>query len=92
MKTGIWMVAALMSALGVAVPQAQAATGQYWEVTTRTEISGMSYPMPDSTEKVCLTDEQASDPRQAQEKGDQDCRITDMKRSGNKSTWKMNMR
>jgi hypothetical protein len=56
-----------------------------WEVTTKTEMAGMS--MPGQTQQICIRKGrnvgEASVPRQ------DDCKVTEMKTSGNKTTFAM---
>jgi hypothetical protein len=61
-----------------------AAPGEYWEMTNKVEMQGMS--MPGMTNKFCMGKGSESDPRQ---NTDKDCEVTDMKMSGGKSSWKM---
>lgn len=70
--------------LGCLSPLAQAAPGEYWELTNKMEMQGMS--MPGMTNKVCIPKGGEKDPRNS---ADKDCQITDLKASGNKSSWKM---
>ena len=70
--------------LGLATPLAFAATGEYWEITNKMEMQGMS--LPGMTSKVCMPKGGEKDPRNS---ADKDCEMTDMKVSGNKSSWKM---
>jgi hypothetical protein len=65
-------------------PWAQAAPGEYWEITNKVQMQGMS--MPGMTSKVCIPKGAEGDPRNS---ADKDCQMTDMKSSGNKSSWKM---
>lgn len=62
-----------------------AAPGEQWEVVSRTEMPGMA--MPDSTITVCLQKGAAKDPKQLIKQDG--CEITNLKTSGNKTTWKM---
>ncbi len=72
----------------IITPVAHAASGETWEVTTKTEMSGMPYAMPDSTATVCAAKGAEKDPRKmVNQQGD--CTMTDIKTSGNKTTWKM---
>lgn len=59
-----------------------AATGEWWEVTAKMEMEGMPFAMPAQTSKVCLPKGGESDPRYTQGK-DSDCKMTDVKQSGN---------
>ena len=72
------LVLALFSTLALAAP------GEYWEITNKMEMQGMS--MPGMTHKVCMGKGSEKDPRNS---SDKDCEMTDMKASGNKSSWKM---
>jgi hypothetical protein len=58
----------------------QAATGEYWEVTSKMEMPGMPFAMPAQKSKVCMGKEGESDPRQTQGKN---CTFTDVQHSGN---------
>lgn len=78
------LLAMLTSLLSAA---ASAAPGEYWEVTTKMEMPGMSFAMPPTTQKVCIPKGGENDP--AKTSGDKDCKMTDVKTVGNKTTWKM---
>lgn len=67
---------------------AQAAAGETWEVTTKSEMSGMPYGMPETTMTVCQPKSGEPDPKQMMEQ-DGNCKVTDVKHSGNKTTWKV---
>ncbi len=66
---------------------AGAAPGEYWEVTTKTEMPGMPFAMPAMTHKVCIPKGGEKDPGKTS--GDKDCQMTDVRTSGNKTTWKV---
>ena len=72
--------------LGLAPVYASAqGTDELWQVTTKVEMPGMPMAMPEQTQSVCL-------PKgQQQEEGmvprDQNCRMTDVRRSGNRTTF-----
>lgn len=78
------LVAAWILGSGLLATTAFAATGEYWEITNKMEMQGMA--MPGMTNKVCMAKGTESDPRSSTDK---DCEMTDMKVSGNKSSWKM---
>jgi hypothetical protein len=78
--------AAVSLVLGCISTLALAAPGEYWEITNKMEMQGMS--MPGMTQKVCLAKGGEKDPRNSGQK-DKSCEMTDMKISGNKSSWKM---
>jgi len=65
---------------------ALAAPGEYWEVTNKMEMEGMPFAMPGTTQKVCVPKGGENDPSKTT--GDKDCKMTDIKTSGNKTTWK----
>jgi len=76
--------------LTLAVP-AIAATGEWWEVTMKMEMpgmpAGMAGMMGGQTSKVCMLKGQEKEP--AKSKEDKDCTISDMKQSGNTTSFKM---
>jgi hypothetical protein len=78
------VAASLALALGLVSPWTLAIPGEYWEITNKMEMQGMQ--MPGITNKVCLAKGGERDPRNS---ADKDCEMTDMKASGNKSSWKM---
>ncbi|MBU0688106.1 MAG: DUF3617 domain-containing protein [Gammaproteobacteria bacterium] len=69
-------------------PLAQAAAGETWEVTTKSEMVGMPYAMPETTLTVCQPKSGEPDPKQMMER-DGNCKVSDVKHSGSKTTWKM---
>ena len=80
-KLSLATFAALFTAAAFAAP------GTYWEVNTKTEMPGMPMVMPPTTQKVCIGTGSENQPRTAQ--NDKNCKMTDLKVSGNKTTWKM---
>jgi hypothetical protein len=75
---GVALVLGLFSSLALAAP------GEYWEITNKMEMQGMS--MPGMTSKVCIAKGGEKDPRNS---SDKDCEVTDVKNSGNHTSWKM---
>jgi hypothetical protein len=73
--------------LGSFASAAAAAPGEWWEITSKTEMPGMPFKMPETTVRVCVEKGAATDPRQTMH--DKDCKMTDVRTSGNKTTWKM---
>jgi hypothetical protein len=67
---------------------AQAAAGETWEITTKSEMAGMPYAMPETTMILCQPKSGEPDPKQMMEQ-DSNCKVTDVKHSGSKTTWKM---
>jgi len=61
-----------------------AATGEYWEMSNKMEMQGMS--LPAMTHKICIAKGAENDPRHS---ADKDCEITETRSFGNKSSWKM---
>jgi Protein of unknown function (DUF3617) len=84
MNKHYFAIIALMS--GLLSTAAFAATGEYWEVTSNMEMPGMPFAMPPTTQKVCIAKDKQKDP--AKTSGDKDCKVTDVKTVGNKTTWK----
>ena len=83
------MLKLLATCLACLLPAtAMAASGELWEVTTKTEMPGMPFAMPATTMQVCMDKGDVSDPRRSAAP-DKDCKITDVRKSGNKTTWKM---
>ncbi len=58
-----------------------------WEISMKIEIPGLPFQMPPQTVQHCYTkkdlQESAGVPKQ-----EGDCKVTDLKRTGNKVTWK----
>jgi hypothetical protein len=73
--------ASLLSASAIA------ASGEYWEITSKTEMEGMPFAMPATTQKVCIATGQENN--QGEQVKDKNCEVLDTKRVGNKSTMKM---
>lgn len=70
------------TAAGELAPQ----PGVYWDQTIEMQMGGMT--APPQTSRVCMPKKQDwSEPPAAQ--GDQECKVTDLKRSGQRMTWKM---
>ncbi len=79
------LAAGLVLGWALTASLAMAATGEYWELTNKVEMSGMT--LPGMTSKVCVPKGGENDPRNAN--GEKDCEMSDVKISGNKSSWKM---
>ena len=65
---------------------AWAAPGEFWEISTKMEMAGMPFAMPANTSKVCVAKGNERDPKYA---SDKECVVTDVKNSGNKTSWKV---
>jgi hypothetical protein len=59
-----------------------AATGEWWEISGKMEMEGVPFAMPAQTSKVCMPKGAESDPNYTQGK-DSNCKMTDVKHSGN---------
>ncbi|MFA6121164.1 MAG: DUF3617 family protein [Sideroxydans sp.] len=73
-------IATIFSASALSAP------GEYWEVTSKMEMEGMPFAMPGMTQKVCVPKGSENDPSKTT--GDKDCKMSDIKTSGNRTTWK----
>jgi hypothetical protein len=80
LKTTLLWLAAAVSPLALAAP------GEYWEMSMKMEMAGMPFAMPATTHKVCVAKGSERDPKNV---ADKDCVMTDLKNSGNKTSWKM---
>jgi hypothetical protein len=79
---------ATLAALSVLLSAAAfAAPGEYWEITSKTEMPGMPFAMPATTTKVCIPKGEQNNPERTS--GDKSCKMTDVKTVGNKTTWKV---
>lgn len=65
---------------------AQAGTGNLYRVTTKVEMQGMPFAMPATSVEVCGPKEQASEKMVPHDKN---CKVTDFRIVGNKSTYRM---
>lgn len=61
-------------------------TGELWQITTSMEMEGMPMAMPGQTSKACLPKDRNSD---AAIPKDKSCSTTDMRKSGNKTSYKI---
>lgn len=81
-----------MAILGLMCSASAMAAGsdELWEVTSKMEMPGMPFAMPGRASNVCMKKGHEKDPNNAVPKNkDQDCTMSDVKVTGNKSTWKM---
>jgi hypothetical protein len=60
-----------------------------WEITSSMDMPGMPYKMPPTVISHCYTKEDVKDQKKVIANKNNDCTVTDMKKSGNKVTWKM---
>ena len=78
-------ITVLLAGIGVST-WAHSAPGEYWEVTSKMEMVGMPMAMPATTIKVCIPKGAERDPHYSTDKS---CVISDVKTSGNKTSWSM---
>ena len=78
----------LATLLTMITPLAHAETGETWQITTKTEMAGMPYAMPETTITICMPKKDQQDPRHMTQQDDS-CKVTNIKQSGSKTTWKM---
>ena len=64
-----------------------AGSDELWEMKTKMDMPGMSMAMPEMTHTVCLPKGGAYKPEKSPQQ--KNCEMTDMKVSGNKTSWKM---
>jgi hypothetical protein len=82
-------LALIIAAASCCIATAATAQGpdELWEVTTKAEMAGMS--MPASTTKVCKLKGDRDPTKMGEKDKNSDCKMTDIKQSGNRSTWKI---
>lgn len=73
---------------GHSVTTVYAASGENWEIATRTEVAGIPNAIPEMTMTVCLQKGAEKDPKMLVQQND-NCEISDVKTSKSKTTWKM---
>lgn len=66
---------------------AEAAPGEWWEISAKMDMPGMPFAMPGQTNKVCLPKGGEADPSRTQGK-DSNCKFTDVQTSGNTVKYK----
>jgi hypothetical protein len=73
----------------VALPGAGAAQGpdELWEISAKMEMAGLPMAMPSQTNQVCRPAGKTQDEEMVPK--NQDCRMTDMRRSGSRTTFTM---
>jgi hypothetical protein len=87
-RTVVWGVCALALAVAPAIGGAQGqGQDELWEVTTKMEMAGMPMAVPPQTRQVCQPKRTGQDEEMVPKQ--QDCRITDIQRSGNRTTFTM---
>jgi hypothetical protein len=79
-------LAAFAVAAAITQPVHAKGNDELWEMTTKMEMEGMPMGMPAQTREVCM---EAGKTEAAVPKGDSDCRTTNVKHSGSKTTFRM---
>lgn len=67
---------------------AWAATGERWEISSKMEMPGMPFAMPAQTQQTCMQKGAETDPARAMP-GKDNCTISDVKHTGNKTTFNL---
>ncbi len=81
------LAVSLAALLAPAAAPAQAEPGEEWEQTTQMEMKGMPFAMPAMTTKFCKPVGDFTEPPQARK--DENCKTTEVVRSGNTMKWKV---
>lgn len=76
----------LSASIGAPASSQAPALGEQWEVTSQMVLEGMPMQMPKQTQRVCQPKNWTEPPGA---KRDESCRITDLRTSGNTTTWNM---
>jgi hypothetical protein len=67
-----------------------AGNDELWEVSTKMDMPGMPFSMPAQSTRVCIKKGSEKDPNNAVPKNrEQDCKMSKVRFSGNKSSWNM---
>ena len=77
----------LSAACCIATPALAQGPDDLWEVTTKGDMGGMS--MPANTSKVCKLKGDRDPSKMGEKDKNSDCKMTDVKTTGNRSTWKV---
>lgn len=87
--TTILAAAALVVVSGSAVLAATEMREGKWEISSTIDMPGMPFKVPPTVVTHCYTKEDVKDRKNAVTNKNEECKVTDMKVSGNKVTWKM---
>ena len=80
-----WVGAVLLLIPGWAVAADGMKPG-LWEITSKVDMPGMPFQPPPTTVKHCYT---AQEVKESPVPKDNNCKVTDLKTSGSKTTWKV---
>ena len=88
MKRQLWVALLAGTVLSVSAPALAADMMKpgLWEVTTTVQMPGMPFQPPPQTMRHCYT---AQEVKEEPVPKNNDCKITDLKSSGNKVSWKL---
>lgn len=62
---------------------------ELWEISSKMEMPGMPFGMPEHTSTQCIPKGQAKDPQHMKKEEGQECKTTDVKTTGNKVKWRV---
>lgn len=87
----LWSGVAAAVVLFLPTPSAAAGTMKpgLWEITTSMEMPGMPFQPPAQTMRHCYTEQEV---KEGPVPKDNNCRITELKATGSKTSWKMECR
>ncbi len=71
--------------LGLLTSNVHAAPGEFWEMSSTTEVAATPFPTPPKIEKICIANG-VPDPQRLQSKDD-NCKITDIKNVNKNVSW-----
>jgi hypothetical protein len=87
------LVAVAMVTIGAGImAQTQVRRDGDWEIKVEMQMPGMPMNMPAQTMRQCITPQDAADPQKSippagRGRGQNDCKVSDFKTEGNKTTW-----
>ena len=87
-KTAVVFCAVLMLPVAIQAAGAPMQEG-LWEISSTMSMPGMPYKIPPTKVTHCYTKEDLKDSQKTIPKQEGDCKVTDMKTSGNRVSWKM---
>ncbi len=82
----VWAVIGAILALAPPTALAQQGSDDLWEVTAKMEMAGMPFAMPPQTSRVCV---QKGKQTEAMAPQDKNCRMQDLRQSGNRTTFQV---
>ena len=87
MSRFLWtgLLAGIVWALPATAPASDTMKPGLWEITTSMEMPGMPFQPPPNTVRHCYT---AQEVKEQPVPRDEQCKVTDLKNSGSKTSWK----